>query len=220
MADVLGMTPLTGLRDTVSSAVRLIIDSQNSAGGWRYTPHVEDADVSVTACQIMALRAARNAGFFIPPDVISRALEYVLQCRNEDGGFRYMLTDGASDFPRSAAALVSLHAAGDYTSEAVVQARNYLMGFLPEIDEAAAAARPGAVPYRQYFYYGHYYAAQAMWQAGDTIWSPWFQSAQRILLKMQAEDGSWASEFGSVYGTAMATIVLQIPNNVLPIIQR
>jgi hypothetical protein len=46
-------------------ATRLISQTQNSEGGWRYNPIPFDADVSVTICQIMALRSARNAGLLL-----------------------------------------------------------------------------------------------------------------------------------------------------------
>ena len=39
-------------------AVRCIQNAQNREGGWRYLPGAEDADMSVTVCQVMALRAA------------------------------------------------------------------------------------------------------------------------------------------------------------------
>ncbi len=39
---------------------------------------------------------------------------------------------------------------------------------------------------------------------------------------MQGEDGLWSQpdSYGPAYGTAMALIILQIPNNYLPIFQR
>ena len=43
-------------------AVRLIVNCQSADGGWRYNPQKEHPDSSVTICQIMALRAARNIG--------------------------------------------------------------------------------------------------------------------------------------------------------------
>ena len=42
-------------------AVKLIVDSQNKDGGWRYNPQPQDADISVTACQIAA-QSARAHG--------------------------------------------------------------------------------------------------------------------------------------------------------------
>ena len=52
---------LCNLHEVLTRAVQLIIETQNAEGGWRYHPHRADADLSVTICQIMALRAARNA---------------------------------------------------------------------------------------------------------------------------------------------------------------
>src|SRR5947209_8042835 len=67
LAEVYGMVNEPDLRNrlrgTLHRAVELIINSQNSEGGWRYRPIRADADLSVTICQIMALRAARNAGW-------------------------------------------------------------------------------------------------------------------------------------------------------------
>ena len=72
-----------------------------------------DADLSVTICQINALRAARNAGLFVPKETVDACIRYVKQRQNPDGGFRYMLQGGAtSAFPRSAAGVVALYSAG------------------------------------------------------------------------------------------------------------
>ena len=40
------------------------------------------------------------------------------------------------------------------------------------------------------------------------------------LTSVQREDGSWPDSICNEYGTAMASIVLQMPNNYLPIFQR
>ena len=68
--------------------------------------------------------------------------------------------------------------------------------------------------------YGQYYAVQAMWQAGGEHWLKWYPSIRDVLLKQQQADGSWLDLISSEYGTAMACIVLQVPNNCLPIFQR
>ena len=41
----------------------------------------------------MALRAARNAGFFVR-QTIAQARVYVQNLQNDDGGFRYVTADG------------------------------------------------------------------------------------------------------------------------------
>ena len=63
LAEAYGMTHRPEIREKLQKAVRLIVDSQNVEGGWRYQPVRRDADLSVTICQINALRAARTPGF-------------------------------------------------------------------------------------------------------------------------------------------------------------
>ena len=67
LGEIYGMNPADErVRDALGRAVRLIVNSQNDEGGWRYNPVPFDADVSVTICEIMALRSARNAGIKVP----------------------------------------------------------------------------------------------------------------------------------------------------------
>ena len=94
LAEAYGMTHRPEIREKLRKAVQLIIDSQNSEGGWRYQPVKHDADLSVTICQINALRAARNAGLFVPKETVDACIRYVKQSQNPDGGFRYMLSGG------------------------------------------------------------------------------------------------------------------------------
>ena len=57
LAEAYGMTRRPEIREKLQKAVRLIVDTQNIEGGWRYQPVRRDADLSVTICQINALRA-------------------------------------------------------------------------------------------------------------------------------------------------------------------
>ena len=94
LAEAYGMTHRPEIREKLQKAVRLIIDTQNIEGGWRYQPVKHDADLSVTICQINALRAARNAGLFVPKETVDACIDYVKRSQNPDGGFRYMLSGG------------------------------------------------------------------------------------------------------------------------------
>ena len=91
LAEAYGMTHRPEIREKLRKAVQLIIDTQNNEGGWRYQPVKNDADLSVTICQINALRAARNAGLYVPKDTVDACIKYVKLSQNPDGGFRYML---------------------------------------------------------------------------------------------------------------------------------
>jgi prenyltransferase beta subunit len=221
LAEIYGMVnsqPLRDrLRDTLKQAVKLIVDHQNGEGGWRYLPTSRDADISVTICQIMALRAARNAGFYVPKSTVDQCIRYVKQCQQHDGGFRYQMQGGTSQFARSAAGVVALYCAGVYKGPEVEGGLRYLMHF-----------KPGHVyPHQEmqlHYYYGHYYAAQAMWTAGGTYWAEWYPAIREELINHgdhQKQLGCWTDHrFSSEYATAMACIILQIPNNYLPILQK
>jgi hypothetical protein len=211
LAEVYGMSPRGDLRTKLAKAVQLIVDTQNDEGGWRYEPQRGEADISVTVCEVMTLRAARNAGIYVPGETIDRATDYVKRCQNADGGFRYMSSGGESGFARTAAAIVALYSAGLYDTPEVKKAREYLATFKPRSD---------AVVRSNYYLYGHYYAAQAMWHAGGRTWAEWYTAVRDDLLSRQATSGSWDDPYGAEYATAMATLVLQMPNNYLPIFQR
>ncbi len=79
----------------------------------------------------MALRAARNAGIYVPRDTIDRCIEYVKRSQNADGGFMYMIQGGQSAFPRSAAGVVALYSAGIYEGPEIEKGLDYLMQYLP-----------------------------------------------------------------------------------------
>ncbi len=224
LGEVYGMTQGGGdtvLADRVHQALvracTLIEKTQNDEGGWRYNPVPYDADVSVTICQIMALRSARNAGIEVPKETIDRAVEYVKQCQNPDGGFKYQLTEGFSAWPRSAAGVASLYYAGIYRDDALVGGLEYLLRTAMPGDPAGGGAGGGG-PHK---FYGHYYAVQAMYLAGGKYWATWWPATRAELLSEQQPDGSWPdASVGPVYGTAMAMIVLQMPKRYLPIFQK
>ena len=211
LAEAYGMTRRDELREKLSKAVKLIVNTQNDEGGWRYQPQRRDADISVTICQIMALRAARNAGLHVPHETVDRCIDYVKRSQNPDGGFMYMIQGGQSAFPRSAAGVVALYSAGIYEGPEIDKGLSYLMRSLPSSD---------GYNRESHYFYGHYYAVQAMWHAGGARWAKWYPAIRDALVSRQREDGSWMDSICQEYGAAMACVILQMPNNYLPIFQR
>jgi hypothetical protein len=213
LAEAYGATQREDAGEVLRRATRLIIDTQHEQGGWRYNPQPEVPDISVTVCMVMALRAARNCGIAVPKETIERSIDYVRRSQNNDGGFKYQLLRSAeSKFPRSAAALVALYTSGVHEGDVVERGLEYMMQF-----------RPSAQRFRdmQHFYYGHYYAVQAAWHAGGRYWEEWFPAVRDLLLDQQNRDGSWSDSYhGREYATAMSLLVLQTPNNLLPIFER
>jgi hypothetical protein len=228
LAEVYGMVNEPDLRNrlraTLHRAVELIINSQNSEGGWRYRPVRADADLSVTICQIMALRAARNAGVAVPKKVADDCIKYVKDCQDlrGTGGFRYQRHSGQAGFARTAAGVVALYSAGVYEGEAVEKGLQYLKRFQPGNNQIGGLFANAEV--QMHYYYGHYYAVQAMWIAGGDYWRSWYPAIRDELLQSYRPNGAtgyW--QMGIMcphYCTAMALIILQVPNNYLPILQR
>ena len=207
------------VRDALVRAVQLIVASQNEEGGWRYNPVPNDADISVTICQIMAMRSARNAGIKVPKTTIDDAIKYVRECQNPDGGFRYMRDAGGSAWPRTAAGIASLFYAGVYEGENIDKGLDYLKQ--SAFPRGVNGGPMGAAFIQPHYYYGHYYAVQAMYLAGGDRWRTWWPAIREELLARQNPDGSWSdAQAGDAYGTAMALIVLQMPKRYLPIFQR
>ncbi len=218
------------VREKLRGAILLSLASQTRHGGWGYRYEGEPThgadEASVTVTQIQALRAARNAGLEIPVGAIDQAVEYVRKCMSDDGTCRYSLHNGqqGGTYELTAAAVSSLNASGVYDSEQLKNGMAFLKRCqVAEKNPAKAADR--------YYYYGNFYASQAMWQAGPELFDPWFdQVHQHILesvghkrrdLKTGLEHWVWrSSQYGDEYATSMALLILEIPLQYLPIYQR
>jgi hypothetical protein len=224
LAEVYGMINEPALRNDLRAmlgrAVQLIIRSQNNEGGWRYQPRPQDADLSVTICQIMALRAARNAGISVPIGTRNRCVEYVKKCQDPNsGGFKYQAFAGGPGFARTAAGVVALYSAGIYDDPSVKRGLEHLNNYRPGRQGGGGVF--GNAEVEMHYYYGHYYAVQAMWIAGGNYWRQWYPAIRDELLARRQQNGSWQQGLMcSNYCTAMALIILQVPNNYLPILQR
>ncbi len=216
LAEAYGANADGRTREALVKSVRLIVNTQNHQGGWRYQPVPQQADISVTICQVMALRAARNAGISVPRQTMDRATTYVRRCQNPtDGGFKYMLNSGGSQFARSAAGVAALYYRGDEQvgrqDPAIERGLEYLMKLKRGSEGRGFAS---------HYFYGHYYASQAMYFAGDEYWPDWFSWIREQLIARQDEQGKWMSAHGEAYGSAMALLVLQVPNRLLPIFEK
>jgi hypothetical protein len=117
-----------------------------------------------------------------------------------------------SEFARSAAGVVTLYSAGLTEGRELERGLSFLLRFAPGGNLRRSET---------HYFYGHYYAIQAMWHAGDDHWKQWYAAIRAELVADQLPDGSWKdSLINSEYATAMACLVLQMPNNYLPIFQR
>lgn len=239
LAEAYGMTRSKALRDALQRSVTLISDSQNSEGGWRYKPFAQESDMSVTVCQVVALRAARNAGLHVPRTVIDNAVTYVRQsARSEreaewdqfhrdrrlgyynDGVFKYQMVPRArASFPLTAAGVVTLYGAGVYEDPLIERGLEFLLKRMESYNVQFSS--------HYFFFYGNYYAVQAFYMAGGQRWNRYYDHVKEYLLARQVlregpEYGSWTCEVGpgSTFGTAVGTLILAIPFQYLPIFQK
>ncbi|MBM4039829.1 MAG: terpene cyclase/mutase family protein [Planctomycetes bacterium] len=202
------------LHEALTRAVALTAKSQSFNGGWLYAPDQNGDEGSVTVTQIQALRAARNAGIKVPKSTIARACEYIAKCANPDGGISYSLMSRGSSRPAiSAAAVATLYNAGQYENPIATKCLDYLKKLLKGSNSATV--------FQGHRFYALMYTSQAMFFSGEEDWKEFFPKHRDELIKQQNADGSWQGDFaGHVYGTAIALLVLQLPYQYLPILQR
>ncbi|MFV1958357.1 MAG: prenyltransferase/squalene oxidase repeat-containing protein, partial [Planctomycetota bacterium] len=253
LAEVYGVTREKAIRDRLQDAVEFTAKCQNETGGWRYAPFSKDSDMSVTVCQVVALRAARNAGIKVPRATIDRALSYVIMSANTvetlkwpKGSFLYQPQTqqfNRDSFALCAAGLTTIFQAGLYDDASIaryIEAARIpkrppprLEDFIDYMRETYTTISRGYARH-YFFYYGNYYAAQALYQYGvrhPGVWASWYRRVRDDLLHNQVwgpaapggkREGWWQSNIDTTnaYGTASALLILQFPLDQLPIHQR
>jgi len=198
-------------------------------GGWRYLRRRNDntdSDLSITSWQLMFLRSAKNAGFEVPSKAIDDGVAYVIRCaRRRDGTFRYGLgspNEASITYAMTAAGILSLSMAGRHDTPLAHSAGNWLLR------QPLHVYRPTYTVWTRYnpYHYGMFYCSQAMYQLGGRHWSAFYPRMVQTMLRHQRSDGSWDVEngsfsyFGKSYTTALATLALSVPYQMLPIFQR
>src|ERR1043165_307015 len=159
------------IRDVLKMAVDVTLRAQNAEGGWRYGPQPNDADISVTVMQVVALTSAKEAGILVPDQVLQKAVQYVKRCQNTNGGGFAYQPGGAPGFARTAAGIMSLMMSGQKGSQSVARGLEYLIKY--------ADSKFREI---EYYNYAHYYAVQCMYQAGDALYQPWYARIRDSLL--------------------------------------
>jgi len=211
------------LRERCRKAIDLILRAQRvpkrdaNRGGWRYSPDAGDSDMSVTCWQVMALRAAKNAGMDVPKESIDLAVRYIKGLydagdkRGGQAGFGY--SSRGREISTTAEGLLALQVCGDYDSEEVKGAGERLF-------------KSGIKPDDRWFYYSAYYYAQGMYQRGDKYAAEAKKVTADVLLPLQSQQGWWEGrggeerQGGKIYATSLAMLALSVKNHYLPIYQR
>jgi hypothetical protein len=209
------------VRNVLDRAVQLIVSCQTKGGtndgGWRYEPEPGDADLSVTAWQVQALRGAQNGQIPVPQETVSRAVEYVRRCyHRREKGFAYQ-PGMPPEMPMMCAGIVVMNTLKEGEQDIVRDASEKLL------------ARRFGVWGAQHFYYQSYYMATAGLMLGPEGHERICQTLEKMFVERQNADGSWpqapgmssaAREAGPVYTTSLACLVLAARFQYLPIYQK
>jgi prenyltransferase beta subunit len=208
LAEAYGVVDNPEIGEALKKAVDLILSAQkrNPSGAWRYKPDARDADTTVAGSQIVALFAARNAGFPVPDEAIRKGLAYLTSCRGSNGSYGY--TSSAGGKPTlTAIGVLCLSLGKDTDSKGYKTSLDYLTKNLDFRD-------------RSYPYYFEYYMSQALFHADETVWKEWNNRNIRYIGTIQSADGSFPGNHGQAFSTAGALLSLALNYRYLPIYEK
>lgn len=208
LAECYGQLDNHGLGQALQSAVDLILKAQtrNPKKAWRYNPDSVDADSTVTGCQLVALFAARNAGINVPQESLEQGLAYLESCRTKQASYGY--SDASGGKPTLTAIAVLCHTLNrTEPTETLQESIDFLSRRLNYRDP-------------HYPFYFEYYMSQALFQSIPEIWEDWNKRNLRYLKLVQRPNGSWESNYGTVYSTSTALLSIALNYRLLPIYER
>jgi hypothetical protein len=236
------------LEKSLQAAVERISKGQTQFGGWGYVPDDLTWDEgSTTVCCIQALRAASDAGIKVEKKTIQNAIKYMydtaerrdfMHAGEEHTGytFKYSLASGwnSDSYALCAAAIATLNGIGVYATGATWNEHDIgkvyaggLKWLRFKFDDFIGRRKAGQGSLDvSHFYYAHFYAAQAMWNAPEEVYfDEYFPKLRDLLVDEQkrnpANNGGWPSQsYGEAYTTAFALLILQVPYQLLPLYAR
>ena len=186
------------LMEVTEKAGQFIIDNQNTNGGWAYKYVTEGGhtDTSVVGWQLQALKACRHTHIQYKgmDSAVRKGLDYLATCQAGNGSFGYTGPGGKTSL----------------TGVGVLCHQIWGKGKSP-------AARNGVKFIKDNFkfdwdtddsdLYSHYYASQAMMQAGGGYWKSYNNLFRDQLLNNQNPDGSWKAPAFSGHGQSPGNAV-------------
>jgi hypothetical protein len=209
-------------------------------GGWNYahSPGRDSACPSspfMTGPTLQALFEAKRQGYEVDEGMITRAIDALERCRTSTGSFAYAAEkpqnpDRPEPVPGAVGRMlvgeVTLYLAGRSDQARLRGALDAFLAHWTWLDQRRAKPGTHEGPYSiapYYFYYAHYYAAQAIELlpkgARDQDRKEYRRRLDELLFSVQLEDGSWNDRVfarTSNYGTAMAAMSLIMPSAPAP----
>jgi hypothetical protein len=225
MCEALASTADAAWLKASEGGVAYIYACQNPYKGWRYGKQPGDNDTSVTGWMLMALKAAKDAGFPINPLYMRDGLAFIDAVTDEDTGrtgyFRkgehpvrpegsVAKWPGTETESLTAFAICSRFACGEGNNPLNKTGAKLLAKRLPSWDEMK-----GSIDY-YYWYYG----TLATFRLGGADWEKWQKALKPLVLDHQVKAGCaagswdpkdpWGDAAGRVYSTALMTMCLEV----------
>ncbi|NIP85444.1 MAG: squalene--hopene cyclase [Planctomycetales bacterium] len=214
LCELYAMSEDSSLRGPAQKAVDYLVDSQHSAGGWRYGGS-SGSDLSVTGWVVMALQSARMARLNVPQNTLYRISGFLDKVAHE-GGRLYSYQPGRRwSLPMTAEGLLCRQYLGwNIDNERLLEGVEVLLD--NPIEEA----------YQDVYYW--YYATQVLHNMEGDAWRKWNRVMSTYLpakqLKRGSEHGSWTPRRdawgeagGRLYTTCLSLYMLEVYYRHLPI---
>ena len=201
---------IPSLMEVTEKAGQYIIDNQHENGGWSYgyAKTAGHADTSVVGWQLQALKACSHTDIkFKGMDTsVKKGLKYLAACQAPDGSFGYTGPGGRTAL--TGVGVLCHQMWGEAKSKEAREGVKFIKKNF-KIDWKTADSD----------LYSHYYASQAMMQAGGSDWKSYNDDFRDQLLNNQDTDGSWKaptfaghgqSAGSKVYNTTLCVLMMEV----------
>ncbi|MEI6233331.1 MAG: prenyltransferase/squalene oxidase repeat-containing protein [Planctomycetota bacterium] len=229
ICEAAALTGNSDLNACATKGVEYIIKTQTERGGWDYYGHVTSDidDISVSAWQVQALAAAREAGIAVPNATFEKALQFFTKLtKGERGIYNFQNDDGQFVPARSGMVLTIRQLLGDSPSNPDIRTlASKLVSAVPVIKSTWGRGwnpnNKDAIERSKFDPYMMYFCTYGMFFVGGTEWNEWNAKGCKAILDMQDTDGSWRSndtysmQGGTLYSTALSVLALQAHHRIL-----
>jgi hypothetical protein len=205
---------IPGLEETVVAAGNLIIGNQNINGGWAYAYETSGGhtDSSVVCWQLQALKACKTTKleFNGLEKSAKRGIEYLESCEHGKGMIAYTPNSKTSTMTPGGALCFQQWGKG---TRSITRNGIKWINDNNHFDYKTEGAN----------LYMHYYATQAMINAGGAAWTKYNKKTMDNLATNQNPDGSWSipghTKHGmssTHYATCLSTLMMEVYYRFLP----